>query len=125
MPLTCRVQPSGYRTAVGPWSEFKQQLPGLPDTPDQITEDHIGDVMRREIQVLGGDGEMHTERVSLLVRPDGDRPAYVILITERPPTRTGNCPICGKRGELVEREDASGLTGWVCEDHDALDIVFG
>lgn len=126
----------GNRTVTGPWSAWQAQLPGLPDDPntkptDDLANDRINTANERfqgaTITVTDGDGVEHTETLSLFWYPrlvNGELVCRAYIATAPEETRQGRCQVCGEFGELVKRLDASNIAGWVCRDHDGLDIVF-
>jgi len=137
-PAMLTYAPANYgnRTVTGPWSAWQAQLPGLSDDPNTApTEDLASDQINAAnerfqgttITVIDGDGVEHTETLSSLWYPqlvNGQLVCRAFIATAPEETRQGRCQVCGEFGELVKRLDASNIAGWVCRDHDGLDIVF-
>lgn len=129
MPLKYRRTgyPSGIVYVIGWWADWREQIPALPADPADL-DDNVQDAVVRSPLVYERDGQQVNATLSYLQVQHGRKgPVGIGSIVERDtiPTRRGTCQVCGAhRDDLIERMDNSGITGWVCQHHDALDIVF-
>lgn len=119
--------PAGIVQIAGFWDAWREQIPALPDHPADLNDETLATIAHSPIS-YERDGVMLEATLSNLeIRTGSKGPVGLGTLVEKDtiPTRRGECAVCGRyRHDLIEREDASGLTGWVCEKHDDMDIVF-
>lgn len=119
--------PSGIVQIAGFWDAWREQIPALPDHPADLDDETLAAIAHSPL-TYERDGVMLEATLSNLeIRTGSKGPVGLGTLVEKDttPTRRGKCAVCGRHQDaLIEREDASGLTGWVCEEHDDLDVVF-